>query len=144
MSQPEEPRKWERHEKGEKGEKERGEKHGEKHSDPLSNIVWAAIFIWAGVVLLLDNLGIVTGIVIDGQTLEPWSLIFIGAGVIVLLEVVLRLIMPSYRRPIVGSVIFAGFLLAAGLSAWLSWELVWPVILILVGVVILLSTAVRR
>ncbi len=153
MSQPE-PELRRRNEKDEKDEKSRGEKdHGEKdeksrgekgRGDPLSSIVWAFIFVWAGVVLLLENLNILTVLRIDSTTLETWQIICLGAGVIVALEVVIRLILPEYRRPVIGSIIFAGILLAIGLGEIVTWDLIWPVIIILIGVAILLGTIIRR
>ena len=45
-------------EKDEKSSEKEREKSEEKYRrDPLSAVIWAAILIWAGVVLLLDNLG---------------------------------------------------------------------------------------
>ena len=128
-------------EHGEKEEKERGEKF---QNDPLSAIVWAAIFVWAGIVLLADNLGYLGDLKIGDWVLEPWSLIFLGAGVIVLVEVAIRLIDPAYRRPVTGSLVFAFILLAIGLGGWIGWETIWPLILILIGVSILVGAVTRR
>ena len=148
MSQ--EPQKeWSKDEKGrdEKGrdEKAHDEKgRDEKRSDPLSTIVWAAIFVWAGLVLLADNLNLLGDLTSLGEGMGPWSLVFAGAGVIVLVEVVIRLIMPAYRRSVTGSLIFAFILLAIGLGSWVGWNTVWPLILILIGVAILVGALTRR
>jgi len=120
--------------------------------DPLSSIVWAAIFIWAGLVLLADNLGYldrleVRGIDLPGVEgilhLEAWSLIFLGAGVIVSLEVVARLMMPEYRRQVGGTLFFAAILIGIGLNSLFGWELVWPLILIALGLSVILRGAFR-
>jgi len=139
-----------RGEKDEKEEKERDEEEkrhekdekarGEKWSrDPLSAIVWAAILVWAGLVLLADNLEMLRGITIDGKSFPAWSLIFAGAGVIVLLEVLVRLLMPAYRRPVTGTFIFAIVLLGMGLGSIIGWEVFWPLILIAIGLAILIG-----
>ena len=124
--------------------------------DPLSAIIWALIFIWAGVVLLISNLGfldqfvrelvITTGVVQKDKAIKAWPIILIGAGGLFLLEVVLRLMIPEYRRPVGGTVIFAFILIAIGLNSiiGLSWVLIWPLILIGIGLSILLRGLSRR
>ncbi len=124
--------------------------------DPLSAIIWALIFIWAGVVLLLSNLGfldqfvkevaISTGITQIDKAISAWPIILIGAGGLFLLEAVLRMLIPEYRRPIAGTVIFAFVLIAIGLNSiiGLNWFLIWPLILIGVGLSILLRGLGRR
>jgi low affinity Fe/Cu permease len=133
-----------RNEKGEKEEKEE-EKRGEKQEkeekswdekwrrDPLSAVVWAGILIWAGLVLLVENMGFLARF----ERLEAWALIFVGAGLIVLLEVVVRLLVPSYRRPVTGSLIFGIILLAIGLGNLVSWGAIWALALIIIGLSIL-------
>lgn len=116
-----------REEKEEKEEKSWDEKW---RRDPLSAVVWAAILIWAGLVLLGSNLGLLARF----EAVEAWALIFLGAGLIVLLEVVVRLLVPDYRRPVGGSLIFAIILVAIGLGDLVGWELVGPLVLIMIGV----------
>lgn len=112
--------------------------------DPLGTLTWAAIFIWAGLVLLANNLGYfqTAGSFLAG--VEVWSLIFLGAGVLVLLEVLARLLFPEYRRGVTGSIIFGFILVGIGLGDIFSWELVWPFILIALGLAIVLRGVLRR
>jgi uncharacterized membrane protein YjjP (DUF1212 family) len=119
----------------EKEEKEKGEKNWDEkwRRDPLSAAVWAAILIWAGLVLLASNMGLMVRL----EWLDAWGLIFIGAGLIALLEVVIRLFIPDYRRPVTGTLIFAIILLAVGLGNLVGWDVIWPLVLIIVGVSIL-------
>jgi hypothetical protein len=146
----------------EKEEKEVA-KHEEKsydekrRSDPVGAVSWAVFLIWAGVVLLLHNLDkldilidFVRGLNIPLAELpfelpfvnmEAWQVFFLGAGVIVLLEIIVRLLMPSYRRPIVGSIIWAGILFGLAIG---NLAVIGPVIVIAIGVVILLGRFVRR
>ncbi len=126
------------------------EKHDEKtyeekwRSDPVGAVVWALILIWAGIVFLADNMGVWASLrvrVSDWPWEVPfspqvWTVFFLGAGVIVLGGVLLRLLVPAYRRPVLGSLIFAVVLFAIALG---SWELVWPLVLIAVGASMLLS-----
>jgi hypothetical protein len=117
-------------EKDEKEEKNWDEKW---RRDPLSAAVWAGILVWAGLVFLADNLGLLARI----ERLDAWGLIFIGAGLLVLLEVVVRLLVPTYRRPVTGTLIFGIFLLGVGLGNLVGWGVIWPVVLIIVGLSIL-------
>jgi hypothetical protein len=142
----------------EKEEKERG-KHEEKtmeekwRRDPLGAVTWAAILIYAGLVLLADNLGLLArlpeirlpqGLEVVGFRPHAWALIFLGAGVIVLVEVAIRLLVPAYRQAVTGSIIFAFVLIGIGLSNWIGWEFVWPLILIAIGLSLVVRSLLRR
>jgi len=137
------------HGKEEEKEEEKGEKEEEKarggwgyekwHRDPLSAVVWAAILIWAGLALLAENIGLLAPF----EWLNGWGLIFIGAGGIVLLEVVIRLLVPSYRRGVGGTLVFAVILIGIGLGNLFGWSVIWPLILIAVGLSILLRGLFR-
>ena len=131
-------------EKQEKEEKEheKEEKNWEEkwRRDPLGGIVWAGILIWAGLVLLADNLRLLARF----ERLEAWAIILIGAGLILLLEVAVRLVVPAYRRAVTGTVIFGLVLIGAGLGELLSWDVIWPLILIAVGVFILFRALIWR
>jgi hypothetical protein len=124
-----------RNEKEEKEEKGRGDSWDEKwRRDPVDAAGWAVIFIWAGLVLLAENMGLL----IRFEGLETWSIIFIGAGLIVLLGVVVRLLVPAYRRPVTGSLIFGVILLGIGLGEVVGWVVIGPLVLIAIGVGVLL------
>jgi len=107
--------------------------------DPLSTAVWATILIWVGVVLLLDNLNLLAWL-----PLMAWSLFFIGAGAILLLEVGFRLLSPSYRQPVIGTVIVAIVFLAIGLGDIVTWQCILPVAVIGAGLYLLFSVFLRR
>lgn len=123
---------------GEKDEKEE-EKQDEKEEkgdwdekwrrDPLNAAAWACIIIWAGVVLLADNLGIL----LRFEKLGTWSFILAGAGVIIIIEALIRLAVPEYRKPVTGSIIFGIVLLAIALGDFISWGAIWAVALIALG-----------
>ena len=130
-----------RHEKEEKEEKHDEKDQEEKwRRDPLSGMVWAAILIWAGLVLLGDNLGLLARY----ERLEAWAVILIGAGLILLLEVVVRLLVPAYRRAVSGALILGFVLIGIGLGNLLSWNVIWPLILIILGVFILVRGLIWR
>jgi len=144
-------------EKDEKDEKE-VMKHDEKveERDMLQSVVWAFILIWAGLVFLASNLGwfdqfgleVNTDWVFrsleDWKTFGVWNLIALGAGVIVLVEAVIRLLVPNFRRHIGGTLIVAAVLIGIGLGGWASWNYLWPLILIAIGINVLLSGLCRK
>jgi len=128
-----------------KEEEKQAEKQDEKwRRDPLSAIVWAVILIWIGVVLLIGNMGLLDSLSILGRRVEAWSFGFLGAGAIVLLEVVVRLLVPAYRRAVGGTLVFAAILLGVGLGEIVGWVVIGPLILIALGVSVLLRGLFRR
>jgi len=131
----------EKEEKQEKEEEKEEKSWDEKwRRDPLSAATWAAILIWAGLVLLADNMRLLTRF----ERLDAWALIFIGAGLIVLLQVLVRLIVPEYRQAVTGSLIFGVILVAIGLGDLIGADLIWPLVLIAIGAAILLRGFIRR
>jgi uncharacterized membrane protein len=129
-----EPRRDEKFEKEEK-EREKEEKSWDEkwREDPLSAVVWALILVWAGIALLIGNLD-----ALQDTALEGWNLVFAGAGVILLLEVVVRLLVPAYRQPVIGGLILGFVFLAIGLGDLGIWDAIWPLAIILIGVALLL------
>lgn len=146
--------KFDEKEREKREEKSHEEKNWEEkwQRDPLNAIVWAVIFIWAGVVLLARNLGYLSTLdkVLPGTPFGflagagTWSLILLGVGVILLIEVLVRLLVPAYRRPITGTLILAIILIGIGLGNLVSWGLIWPLILIALGLSIIFRGLFRR
>ena len=131
MTEPHSDEKFEKQEK----EREKEEKSWEEkwREDPLSAVVWALILVWAGIALLIGNLD-----ALQDTALEGWNLVFAGAGVILLLEVVVRLLVPAYRQPVIGGLILGFVFLAIGLGDLGIWDAIWPLAIILIGVALLL------
>lgn len=119
---------------------------GNRPRDPLGTLIWAGILIWAGFVLLANNLGYLDAWArqLGIPDLSVWNFVFLGAALLLVLEILLRLAIPAYRRPVVGTAIFALILFGIGLGDRFGWELVWPAILIILGLSILLRRFVRR
>jgi len=115
--------------------------------DPLGGIVWACILIWAGFVFLASNLGWldailarteeITGVGAIDKVLSAWSVVALGAGVILLIEVAVRLLVPEYRRPVLGTFILGIVFIGIGLGDLIDWNILFPVIIIGVGLSIL-------
>ena len=124
----------EKHEEKSAEEKSYEEKY---RNDPLGAIIWAVILIWVGIVLLADNLGYLERLDMRFNYADlpfeipfvqnSWSLIFLGIGVIVLFEIMIRLLIPDYRRPLMGSVILPGILIISGSSVVFGWAKPVPI-----------------
>lgn len=126
----------------EKEEEKRDEKNFDEkwRSNPLGALTWAGILIWAGLVLLAKNLGLLARL----EPLQDWNLIMAGAGVILLIEVLIRLNVPAYRRPVAGTLVFGLVLLGAGLGSIKGWDLIWPLLLIAGGIAMLFGFMSHR
>lgn len=130
-------------------EKSRQEKQfDEKYRrDPLGAVVWPLILIWAGIVLLAANLGALPSILGPEREIfgvGTWALIFLGAGGIILIVACARLLLPEYRRSIIGDVILGIVFVGIGLGNLTNWAIVWPLIIIALGVYILLRAILPR
>ena len=120
-------------EQSEKDEKYQ-EKAGGWQQDSLSRTIWALILIMAGVLLLVVSLD---SPFLNGLSwFNVWGAIMIGAALLLGLEIVMRLISPTYARPLRGRIILALVLGFIGLSSFTNIDL-WPLILIAVGLSIL-------
>lgn len=117
--------------------------------DPLGTLIWAFILIWAGVVWLASNFGFLdrfrnffSDLPFDFPfAREAWALFFLGAGVILLIEILIRLTIPEYRRPVLGTFILAIVFFGIGLG---NWGLIWPIVIIIIGASILLRGMFKR
>lgn len=150
--QPSPQRPYYQDEKNEEKYEKEDEKQEEKHNqDPLSSLAWALILIWAGLVFLASNLGWLDQIQVQFTLPEgleflglgTWSVIALGAGVILFAEALLRTIVPAYRSSTGGSYFLAAIFLGIGLSGIFGWQLVWPLVLIGLGLTALANALVR-
>ncbi|NDJ75359.1 MAG: serine/threonine protein kinase [Chloroflexi bacterium] len=124
-------------EKAQEKEAEKGEEKAEfwadlGPTDRLGQFTWGGIILWAGVVFLLETLGIMT---------QPWAWLWGGAGGLLLTESAARLVMPDYRRALGARFVFGIIGLVIGLSLAFSfnvWSL-WPLALIILGLTLLIN-----
>ena len=119
-------------------------------SEIMDSITWALILIWAGVVMLADNLGYLE-LYLKRLSLrladvpwhlpvsdEVWTVFFIGLGIILLFGVIIRLLVPNFRHDLLGNAILSivAFSVAFGRA-----DIIWPMILIALGVSIIVRKA---
>jgi hypothetical protein len=145
-----------RHEKDEKEEEKRGEKDEKSRNekdwdekwrrDPINASCWAAMFIWAGLVLLGNTTGWGPDTFRWWREGNWWAIIMAGVGAILILCGLIRLLMPEHRRPIIGNLILGTIFLGVGLeklSDW-DWGVAGAIIFIVIGLLIILSGIFRR
>jgi hypothetical protein len=108
--------------------------------DKVDAVGWGVAFIWGALVLLAE----VTNFAEDYSWWDGWGVFFTGAGFITLIETIIRLQIPAYRGKWVGSLIFGLILLAIGLGTWGNVGWLWVLVLLVVGIIILRETLVRK
>ncbi len=111
--------------------------------DPLSAVIWAGILIWAGVALLTYNLGLLGDFPILSE-MTSWGLVFAGAGALLVLEVVIRLLIPAYSGPVVGTLILGMIFLGLAFSGFIGWQVIFAFLLIGIGLAVLIGGFRRR
>ena len=102
-------------------------------SDQIDSVGWAAVFMLAGLILLAENIGYSA----QFSWWDGWAVFFTGAGIIVLVEMAIRQLKPEYPNPSFWDLMFGIILLGVGLGGYTVWF--WPVVLLFIGLVILLS-----
>jgi len=127
-------------------EKER-ERHPEKgrnldenyRRNPLGFLSFGLLIVWLGVTLLLQNADVIE------NSDRGWALFAWGGGVIILAEAIVRLLVPAWRRPLVGSFVWGAVWLGVGFGLWYeNWEIIGPLVIIAVGVAILAGRLIPR
>ncbi len=139
------------HHRHEKQDEKQGEKEQEKQQEkgqgldekyrrnPLGFVTFAILVIWLGITLLLQNAGVIS------TSDHGWAIFFWGGGALILAVALLRLAVPRWRRPIVGSVVWGAIWLGIGFGLWYgNWEIIGPIVIIAVGVAILLGRLAPR
>ena len=98
--------------------------------NPLRLVSWFLLLVWCGVTLLLYSLG-----KIDTPQ-KGWAIFAWGGGAVAFIETLLRLIVPSWREPVVYSFVWGVVWIAVGFSLWYdSWDTLGPIGIIGLGLV---------
>lgn len=100
---------------------------------------WAGTLLWTGLVFGADGLSWLPRI---GQG-DAWTWVFLGAGLYGLVGTLYRQISVDTLNPRVWDYFWSGFLLIIGLGGVVGVSTFWPLVLILAGVAVLVSTLRR-
>ena len=126
--------KEEKHEKHEKEEK--GEKH-EKGGDRTGVVIGGLILIWLGVSFYLTH----TGMMMGGRW---WAYFLAGLGVIIIFQGLLRYSQTRYLPHLTGPLMGGLILSIIGLAFIGGVSDVWPIILVVIGIAIIVSSLTAR
>ena len=107
-------------------------KHKKSWQDPMGGISMGLMVVWLGVCFFLKYKGIIPADI-------WWAYLIVGFGGIWILSGLIKLLIPRWRKGLLGSFIPGIVLGSVGLFFILdSWEW-WPFILVAVGAVIIIS-----
>jgi hypothetical protein len=108
----------------------------------LDALFWGGILLWAGLIFGADSLGFLPQI---GQA-SAWSWVFLGAGLYGLLLSGIRLISPGFSNPSTWDYVWAVVFLIIGFGGFIGvgGDLIFPLILLLIGGTILVGVLLQR
>lgn len=129
-------------EKEREKQQEKGRGMDEKYRrNPLGFVSWALLIIWLGVTLLLQNID--AGIFSEDN--QAWAVFAWGGAVIIIVEALIRVLIPRWRRSVVGSFIWGAIWAGVGFGLWFGeWEIIGPIVIIAIGVGILAGRLAPR
>jgi hypothetical protein len=107
----------------------------------LDAFYWAGALIWIGLVFWADSQGWLPRV---GETSSAWAWIFLGGGVAGLGLNFFSYSSPKYANPTTGDYIWSGLLLLIGLGGLITFNIPWPLVLVVVGVVFLVNALMRH
>ena len=105
----------------------------------VKGIYWAVVLIWAGCVLSINGLGVLPQI---GRA-DAWTYVILGAGLFGTLMNVFYVSSSDTPNPKAWDWIWSGFWLVIGMGGFFDIEMFWPLALILMGVIAMV-TAIRK
>ena len=114
--------------------------HEKAERKRLEAFWWAAVLIWAGVVLVADYLGILPQI----REENVWSWIFLGAGAFGLLGALIRVVSDELPNPTGWDYFWSALFLIIGAAGFVGGGIAFPFALIVIGVAILANVLFRR
>jgi hypothetical protein len=132
---------YEKQEKGQEKQEEKGRGPDEKYEkNPLGFMVFAVDLCWLGVYLLLRNRHVFA------DTDQSWAYLVWGIAALAVVEIVIRLMVPRWRKAITGTFVWAVIWAGVGFGLWTGsdWEIVGPVVLIAVALALVLGRLVPR
>jgi len=137
------PPRYEKQEKGQEKQEEKGRGSDEKYErNPLGFMIFAIDLFWLGVYLLLRNRHVLA------QTHQTWAYLVWGIAGLAAVEIVIRLMVPRWRRAITGPFVWGVIWAGVGFGLWTGnnndWEIIGPVILIAVALAMVLGRLMPR
>jgi len=114
----------------------------EKNKKRIETLFWGSLLLWVGLIFIAANFGLFAFITMT----NAWKWVLIGAGVLALSSNLFRSFSADYPNPETWDWIFtAGFILG-GLSGLMSinFDLIWPIVLIVIGAGVLIRVAMVR
>ncbi len=131
----------EKHEKGQEKQEEKGRGTDEKYQrNPLGFVMFAFALFWLGVYLLLRNRHVFP------DTEQSWAYLVWGLAALAYIEIIIRLLVPKWRRSVGGTLVWAAIWTGVGIGLWTGgdWEIIGPLVLIAIGVGLIISRLVPR
>ena len=107
-------------------------RHSEAYNH-LEDLYWGGVITWAGLVFWADSLDYLPRVGGAGA----WSWLFLWAGIYALFMVYFRLGSRDYPNPKTEDYVWAGGWTVLGLKGFAALDIVWPVVLVAIGVAIL-------
>lgn len=109
-----------------------------RSDETYERMAWAAIFFLGAGLLLVE----ISGILEDIDWYNGWSFFFLGLGTLMVLGAIIRRTMLGRRIEGMGAVCGI-ILIAIGLDGLLDPVMIWPILLVLFGVLILVNALLR-
>jgi hypothetical protein len=134
---------YEKQEKGQEKQEEKGKGPDEKYErNPLGFIIFAIDLFWLGVYLLLRNRHVFA------DTDQSWAYLVWGIAALGAVEIVIRLMVPRWRRAVTGTFVWTVIWAGVGFGLWTNndndWEIIGPVVIIAVAVAMVLGRLIPR
>ena len=85
-------------------------------TDKLAGVALAALFVWGGIAFFADLSGLVARIPVSD--VNGWTIFFLGGGVIATVEILIRLVSTTCKRPQLINYIAVAFFFGVGLGVW--------------------------
>lgn len=131
----------EKQEKGQEKQEEKGRGAEEKYQrNPLGSLMFAFALFWLGIYLLLRNRHVLP------DTDQSWAYLVWGLAALGALEIVIRLMVPKWRRPIAGTFVWTAVWTGVGVGLYTGddWEIIGPIVLIAAAIAMIVGRLMPR